>query len=67
MLNPTLKPALTVAASRFVSAVPDASFLPASEARTARAAAGKAALPQEEYVAAANARSGEKFVAVEQV
>jgi hypothetical protein len=57
-----------VAASRSVSVYrPDASSRPASEARTAYAAAGQAASAQEEECAGpASARSGEEFVAVEQ-
>jgi hypothetical protein len=68
-LNPRLKPAVTVAASRSVSVVrPDASALPASEARAASAAvaAVQTAFPQEGCVGAANARSEEASAAVAQ-
>jgi hypothetical protein len=63
VLNPCLKPPVTVAASR-----PDASSLPASEARAASVAvaAVQAAFPQEGYVGAANARSEEASAAVAQ-
>jgi hypothetical protein len=69
VLNPCLKPPVTVAASRSVSVVrPDASSLPASEARAASVAvaAVQAAFPQEGYVGAANARSEEASAAVAQ-
>jgi hypothetical protein len=69
VLNPCLKPPVTVAASRSVSVVrPDASSLPASEARAASVAvaAVQTAFPQEGYVGAGNARSEEAPAAVAQ-
>jgi len=69
VLNPRLKPVVTVAAPRSVSVVrPDASSLPASEARAASAAvaAVQAAFPQEGCVGAANARWVKGFVVAAQ-
>ena len=67
VLNPRLKPVVTVAAPRSVSVVrPDASSLPASEARAASAAvaAVQTAFPQQGCVETANARSEEAPAAV---
>src|ERR1700694_1252527 len=69
MLNPRLKPAVTVAASRSGSVVrPNASSVPTSEARAASAAvaAVQAPFPQERCVGAAYARSEEESAAVAQ-
>src|ERR1700730_19050379 len=69
MLNARLKPAVTVAVSRSGSVVrPNASSLPASEARAASAAvaAVRAAFPQEGCVGAAYAHSEEESPAVAQ-
>ena len=68
-MNPRLEPGVTVAASRSASVVrPDASSLPASEARAASAAvaAVQTAFPQEGCVGAENARSEEAPAAVAQ-
>src|SRR6266851_3508718 len=65
VLNRRLKPAVTVATSRSVSVDrPDASSLPASEARTAAVAvaAVQTAFPQEGCAGAANARWVKGFV-----
>ena len=69
MLNPRLKPAVTVAAFRSVSVVrPDACSLPVSEARAASVAvvAVQTAFPPEGCVGAANAHSEEASAAVAQ-
>jgi hypothetical protein len=65
-VEPTLKLALTVAASRSAVVRPDASSLPDFEARAASAAvaAVPAVFPQEGCVGAANARSEEASAAV---
>ena len=68
-LNRRLKPAVTMATSRSVSVVrPDASSLPASEARTAAVAvaAVQTAFPQEGCGGAANARWVKGFVVAAQ-